>query len=82
MTTRSPLVTLALILLTLALLVGGGYLDVTIMLVGGILRIAHGASGSPVNTGEIVWGVVRVLFSGVFIWVGAVLSGILWAATS
>ena len=49
-------------LLALACIAAGLYVGIDLMLVHGIIQVVHGAQHHPSQTGQIAWGVVRVLF--------------------
>ena len=62
------------VLVCLAIVVVGFFFDIKWCLVGGIEQIVHGAQAHPTNTGEIVWGVVRTVLTGLVTWVDVVLA--------
>lgn len=62
------------VLVCLAIVVVGFFFDIKWFLVGGIEQIVHGAQAHPTNTGEIVWGVVRTVLTGLVTWVAVVLA--------
>jgi len=59
----------------LAILAFGFYFDIKWFLVGGIEQIVHAAQAKPsANVSGIVWGVVRVAFTGIVTWVAVVIA--------
>lgn len=51
------------VLLMLATLAVGAFVDIVLLLVGGITELVHGIQASA--GGEIGWGIAHILFSGV-----------------
>ncbi len=62
------------VLVTLAIVVVGFYIDIRWFLVGGIEQVVHGAQAHPTDTSNIVWGVIRFLATGFVTWVAVVLA--------
>ena len=62
------------VLVCLAIVVVGFFFDIKWFLVGGIEQIVHGAQAHPTNTGDIVWGVIRAVLTGVVTWVAVALA--------
>lgn len=54
------LVGISLLLAAVAL---AGFVGIYLMFVGGIFQIVHGASTTPVDTGDVVWGALRIVFA-------------------
>jgi uncharacterized membrane protein len=67
------------VILILATIAAGVYVDIGLLLVGGITEIVHGAETHPVSGGQIGWGAAHLLFTGVGI-VAAFLLCALWGA--
>lgn len=59
----------------LALIAAGIYVDVVLLLVGGINEIVKGATAHPINGDLVGWGIAHVVFCGVGVFV-AILLGI------
>lgn len=53
------------VLLAIAGIVTGIWVDIWLLLVGGIKMIVAGVTTDPVNGSDIAWGIVRVLCTGV-----------------
>jgi uncharacterized membrane protein len=66
-------------ILILATIAAGIYVDIVWLLVGGITEIVHGVEAHPVAGGQIGWGVAHLLFTGIGVF-AAVLLCALWAA--
>lgn len=59
----------------LVVLAFGFYFDIKWFLVGGIEQIVHAAQAKPsADVASIVWGVVRVAFTGLVTWVAVLLA--------
>jgi len=43
----------------------GFYFDIAHLLVGGILEVVHKVKANPTADSQIVWGIVKVLLSGI-----------------
>jgi uncharacterized membrane protein len=67
------------IILILATIAAGIYVDIVWLLVDGITEIIHGAEAHPVSGGQIGWGIAHVVFMGAGVGVAALLC-IAWAA--
>ncbi len=62
------------VLACLAIIAVGFFFDIKWFLVGGIEQVVHGAQAHPTDTSNIVWGVIRALFTGLVTWVAVVLA--------
>jgi hypothetical protein len=67
------------VLLILATVAVGIYVDLVWLLVGGITEIIHGAEVHPVSGHDIGWGIAHLIFSGIGVSVAAMLC-LLWGA--
>ena len=56
----------------------GLYIDIVVLLVGGITQITNGVTADPANGSMIGWGVVRVLFAGIGFGVGVIIAVLLF----
>lgn len=63
----------------IALVAVGVYVDIYLCLVRGVELIAQGLQAHPSNGGDIAWGVVRIILSGVGVSVTAILAALLLA---
>jgi TM2 domain-containing membrane protein YozV len=57
----------------LVLIAAGIYVDVVLLLVGGINEIILGATSNPVNGDLIGWGIAHLVFCGVGVFVATLL---------
>jgi hypothetical protein len=67
-------------LLSLVCIAAGLYVGIDLMLVRGIIQIVHGAQHHPSQTGQIAWGVVRVVFCEAPISLGFFLAALIGSA--
>jgi len=67
------------VILIVATIAAGIYVDFAWLLVGGITEIVRGAEASPVSGHDIGWGIGRIVVTGVGV-TAAVLLCLLWAA--
>lgn len=70
------------LLVIVALVVFGVFIDISWFLVGGIEEVVHGAQASPASVHQIVWGVVRVLCTGLVTWLTVALAIAVGAAAA
>lgn len=67
------------VILIVATIAAGIYVDFAWLLVGGITQIVHGAEAHPVSGHDIGWGIAKVVVTGVGVGVAGLLC-VLWAA--
>ncbi|HSX01107.1 MAG TPA: hypothetical protein VLF67_02590 [Candidatus Saccharimonas sp.] len=60
------------VLLGVAAIGFGVYLDIRYMFIGGILEVIHGVKANPTADGEVVAGLARWVFSDIFGFLGLV----------
>lgn len=67
-------------LLVLAGVVGGLYVGIWVCLIGGILDVIEAVKANPTNTGQLIWGLVKAIFSetfgGIVFWILAALGAL------
>lgn len=50
-------------LLLLGAVALAGFVGIYLMFIGGIFQIVHGANATPVDSGDIIWGALRIVFA-------------------